>query len=273
MIKHIFPILLFFALCSCSQYYKFDELYDKGEFLKAYHLLDNINDKNSIHYQRRLFRVVIKLSLDGDRDFMDLLRSMVKGSPVEDVNSYYLFGLTYLNFLDARDTPQYQSVISNLQDLQKVPEEFKVYGYKLRGISLYKLGNYNEAINDLNSSYKILPFIDDLYFIGKCYYGLQDYKTSYDYFNRVSSGTQDLFFRGLANFEMGEIDFYETNYLEALSKYIESVNFYSRNAVCTYKIAKCLEKLKYNRLSPEFYKTSLRITNDYASAWFFLNIN
>jgi hypothetical protein len=89
----------------------------------------------------------------------------------------------------------------------------------------------------------------------------------------VLSGTQNLFFRGLADFEMGEIDFYETNYSEALSKYVDSINYYSKNAVCTYKIAKCLEKLRYNHLSPKFYKTSLRITNDYANAWFFLNIN
>ncbi len=216
---------------------------------------------------------MIKLSLDGDRDFIEMLRSMTKGTPSDDVISYFIFGSAYVDFLDAKDTPQYQSVVSNLQDLQKVPGEFVVYAYKLRGISCYKLGSYTEAINDLNSSYKIMPYMDDLYFIGKCYYGLQDYKTSYDYFNRVSSGTQNLFFRGLANFEMGEIDFYETNYSEALSKYVDSVNFYSKNAVCTYKIAKCLEKLKYNRLSPKFYKTSLRITNDYASAWFFLNIN
>jgi tetratricopeptide (TPR) repeat protein len=115
--------------------------------------------------------------------------------------------------------------------------------------------------------------MDDIYFIGKCYYGLQDYKTSYDYFNRVAYGTQSPFLRSMAEFEMGEIDFYQTNYTEALSKYVESVNYYSKYAVCTYKIAKCLEKLKYKHLSPKFYKTSLRITNDYANAWFFLNIN
>jgi hypothetical protein len=49
-------ILLFILLTmfSCSQYYKFDELYDKGEYLKAFHLLDNIIDKSNIHYQMRL---------------------------------------------------------------------------------------------------------------------------------------------------------------------------------------------------------------------------
>ncbi len=198
---------------------------------------------------------------------------MIKNSPTADVNSYLDFGTAYIDFLQARDSPQYLSVVSNLIDMNNVPEEFTVYAFKLRGISRYKLGGYSDAIDDLEKSYKLMPYIDDLYFIGKCYYGLQDYRKAYDYFSKVDRDTQNMYFRGLANFEMGEIDFYETNYNDALNKYIESVNYYSRNAVCTYKIAKCLEKLKYNRLSPKFYKTSLRITNDYANAWFFLNIN
>jgi tetratricopeptide (TPR) repeat protein len=198
---------------------------------------------------------------------------MTKNIPSTNVNSYVLFGSAYIDFLESKDASQYLSVISNLSDPRKIPEEFLSDAFELRGISRYKLGGYSEAIEDLEKSYKMQPYIDDLYFIGKCYYGLQDYKTAYLYFNKVDEGTQNLFFRGLANFEMGEINFYETNYNDALMKYIESVNYYSKNPVCTFKIAKCLEKLRYNRLSPKFYKTSLRITNDYASAWFFLNIN
>ena len=54
-----------------------------------------------------------------------------------------------------------------------------------------------------------MPYIDDLYFIGKCYYGLQDYRKAYDYFSKVDRDTQNMYFTGLANFEMGEIDFYQ----------------------------------------------------------------
>ncbi len=270
--KFVFSFF-FLILFSCSQYYRFDELYDKGEFIKAYHLLDNISNKTNAHFQRRFYRVIIKLALDGDSDFIEMLKGMVSNRSQIEINPYLSFGGAYLSYLAAKDSSEYLSVISNLQDIKNVPEEFVVYAYKLRGISHYKLGNYNEAVDDLNKSYRMIPYVDDLYFIGKCFYGLQDNKQAYYYFSRVVQSTQNGFFRGLANFEIGEIFYYEAKYAEALAKYIEAVNYYSKNADCTYKIAKCLEKLKYNRLSPKFYKASLRIQKDYASAWFFLNIN
>jgi tetratricopeptide (TPR) repeat protein len=187
--------------------------------------------------------------------------------------NYADFAKTYSVFLTAAEPRQYSGVIAALADLKNVPDEFLVYAYKIRGISFYKTGNYTNAVSDLNKSYGMVPYVDNLYFIGLCYYNQEDHKTAAGYFNRVIGVTQNPFFVGLAYYQLGEIDYYAKKYSSALDKYVEAVNHYSDSADYAMKINRCLRKLKYYTISPKFAKIALRIRSDYADAWFFLNMN
>lgn len=262
---------------SCSQYYKIDEQYDKGDFLKAFRILQDVKDQSNPHYLRRYYRIVTRLALDGDRDFIDRLKTLTSvtntGGDVREFANYVQFARTYGSFLDAVEPEQYGTVINALSDMKKVPDEFLAYAYKIRGISLYKTGNYTNAVSDLNRSFSMIPYMDNLYFIGLCYYNQEDHKTAAGYFNKVISSTQNPFYLSLACYQLGEIEYYQRKYQSALEKYVEAVNYYSDSAEYAARIYKCLRKLKYYTISPKFAKIALRIKSDYADAWFFLNMN
>jgi tetratricopeptide (TPR) repeat protein len=271
----VFLFLAAFGLSSCSQYYKIDEQYDKGEFLKAYKILQEVRDKKSPHYQRRYYRIVTRLALDGDKEFIGELKTLTlsNDSDTREFANYADFARTYSSFLTAAEPRQYSGVIAALADLKKVPDEFLAYAYKIRGISWYKTGNYTNAVPDLNKSYGMVPYVDNLYFIGLCYYSQEDNKTASDYFNRVIGVTQNPFFVSLAYYQLGEIAYYSKKYAAALDKYVQAVNYYSDSADYAMKINRCLRKLRYYSISPKFARIALRIRSDYADAWFFLNMN
>jgi len=268
----ILSLLLTILLGSCSKYYHFDELYDKNDYLNAYRVLENIKENQSINYKRRLYRIVIRMSIDGDPDFILKMENLALQPHTADIKNYADFAGAISNYLDAKSPPQFQSVADALSNIHYVPVEFLPYAYKIRGISLYHLGKFDDSIADLTTSEKMLPFADNLYYIGMCYYYKNDIKTSIEYFQRVSEGASDGLIKSAAYYQLGEIANYQGSYAEALTNYFQAINNYSQNADYSYKIAKCLQKLKYTSLSQKFLKISLRIQKDYANAWFFLNI-
>ncbi len=276
MVKKIILFALM-AVCaagvSCSRYYRVDEQYDKGDFLKAFRTLQEIRDQDSIHYQRRYYRLVIRLSLQGDRDFILRLRDIATNEPAADLSHYARFGHAYIRFLDARTPEQYQALVTNLGEVSGVPEEFRAYALKIRGIAAYQTGHAAEAVSDLNQSYRMLPGADTLYFLGLCHMDLDDQKTASGYFQKVASGAQDRFYRSLGHYQLGEIEYNQKKYAQALDLYVKAVNEYPQSADYASRISRCLRRLRYFRLSHKFARTALRIRSDYADAWFFLNLN
>ncbi len=274
MLKNlIFIMICILTFSSCSKYYRFDELYDKGEYLNAFNLLDQIKNKKNIYYQKRLYRIVLRLAFEGDQDFLQRLKNLTVEEHLPDVDNYIFLAKTYELFIEAKDPQQYSMVVSNLADIRTTPEEFWVFSYKIRGISNYKIGKYNETIADLDQSYRIVPYADNFYFIGMAYYNLEEIKQAENYFRKGIAESQNNYFKSLSYFQLGEIDYYQNKFQEALENYVNAVNNYSNSADYAYRIAKCLQKLKYNHISQKFLKVSLKIQKDYANAWFFLNIN
>jgi tetratricopeptide (TPR) repeat protein len=200
------------------------------------------------------------------------MRGITNGPNFPENSPYSLLARIYGSYLEAKTLPQFETVVKSLEDINAIPGEFLAYAFKIRGISYYHLGKYNESIADLAQSDRMIPYADNLYYIGMCYYNKEDIKQASDYFLRVITSTEDRFFKSAAYYQLGEIDYYQNKFEEALAQYFKAINNYSNSADYSYKIAKCLQKLKYNTLSPKFLKISLRIQKDYANAWFFLNI-
>ncbi|MGH9800609.1 MAG: tetratricopeptide repeat protein, partial [Blastocatellia bacterium] len=62
-------------------------------------------------------------------------------------------------------------------------------GHKKLGLRFYNVREYPAAIKEFLSAYKLNPEDKDLlYFIGSCYYGLEQFALAHDYFKRVDSG-------------------------------------------------------------------------------------
>ncbi len=62
-------------------------------------------------------------------------------------------------------------------------------GHKKLGLRFYNVREYPAAVKEFLSAYRLNPEDKDLlYFIGSCYYGLEQFATAHDYFKRVDSG-------------------------------------------------------------------------------------
>lgn len=266
-------LVIFLVFISCSAYYRFDEAYDKRDFLKAYSILEKIKNKNNINYAKREYRIVLKLSLEGDKDFIQKLSNIIEKDNSSNLIVYRNFGVAYLLFLNSKTKSEYSNTLSFFNSITDVPVEFKEYFFKMKGISKYKIGDYSGAIEDLKLSYHKFSSTDTLYFIGMSYLNQKKFKEAREFFEKIVNTTLDEFFNALAYFQIGEIYYEEGKYGEALDYYLKAQETYSDIPNFAFKTSKCLSKLGYNYLAEKFLKIAMRIDKNYATAWFYLNIN
>ncbi len=274
-LRFLILILLLSLISGCSPYFKFDELYDQGHYLEAYSLLGGIEKTNNIQYQKRVYRAVIKLALEGDQDFILRLQGIISNYTHPDLADYSNFSVSYLLFLNQEhNNPEtYQSIISNFSHAEKIPSEFYAQTRQLEGIAYFKLGDFTKAINSFHESYKISPYIDNYYFIGLAYSELEEYEKAFSYFNKVVDFSDNDLLKGISYYQKGEILYYQEKYEAAMDEYLQSIYYYPNSANFNFKIGKCLQKMGYNNLAPQFFRISLKIQNNFANAWYFLNIN
>lgn len=260
---------------ACSAYYKFDELYDQGKYLEAYTTLQAINRTNSIQYQKRVYRAIIRLALQGDSDFIAKLKSTVTNYVHSELYAYSNFSMCYLQYLETHhsDQKQYLHIVSNFQNVRNIPDDFRPESLQLRGLSRFKIGEYEAAILDFHESFRLSPFIDNYYFIGLSYAVMEKQSEAFSYFDKVIGISNNPFLTGLAYYQKGEILYYQEKYQAALNEYMLAIQQYPNSANFNFKAGKCLQRLGYNTLAPHFFRIALRIQNNFANAWYFLNIN
>lgn len=270
--RQLLLLLFFIGIFSCSKYYRFDEAYDKKDFLKAYNLLEQIEDKKSIYYKIREYRIVIRLALEGDKDFIEKLSNLVSFDVGYKLVDYRTFGIAYLSYINARSPEDYSNTLELFNKVANVPEEFESQYYLMRGITEYKLSKYEEAITDLKKSFRISSSVDAIYFIGLSLFNQGKVKEAKSYFEKILSITLDDFFISLAYFQLGEISYESGEYEKALDYYTRAIENFSEVPEYCFKMAKSLQKLGYSGLSAKYLRAALRIDKDYATAWFYLNI-
>ncbi len=263
-------ILIFYG---CSSYYKFDEAYDKKDFLKAYNILERIKKKEDIHYKIRNYRIILRLALEGDEDFIIKLGNLINQDVEYGLLPYKNFGVSFISYLNSRSFEDYSNTVAVMRDFKNIPSEFESYFYKIKGISEYKIGNYSNAIKDLSTSLKMAISSDALYFLGMCYLHQKKFKEARSYFERILTTTLDTFFNGLAYFQLAEIYYEEEDFENALKYYMKAIETYSEIPQFAFKLAKCLNKLNFKFFAEKFLKIAMRIDKNYATAWFYLNIN
>ncbi len=271
MVKRFYLILITLFV-GCSAYYKYDEAYDKRDFLKAYEIIENIKNKNNINYKTRYYKILIRLALEGDKDFIIKLSNLILIDENRELSYYKNFGKAYILYLSSKNLTDYSNTLIFLNSIKnEIPLEFKEYFYKIKGITSYKALDYESAIEDLKISYKN-PSPDTLYFIGMSYFNQKKYKEARSYFDKMLSSTLNEFFTGLAYFQIGEIYYENGNYNEALKYYLKAQEFYPDIPEFAFKTAKSFAKMGYNALSEKFLKIAMRVDKNYATAWFYLNI-
>ena len=276
MAKIITVVLCLGLLCACSDYYKVDKFYEEADYYNAYQTLKEIKDSNSVQYLRRLYQIGIRIALNGDREFItNALTRIVMLTNKRELSNFINFSRTFLLYYNSAREPKYLSgVITNFLKMNTVPDEFHDSAYKIRGISHYQLGNYSNAIDDLLASYKISPYSDNYYFVGMSYSGLNNFEKAINYFDLTITTTEDHVLKSLAYYQKAELFFELHNYSNALDQYINAVNQNCNNAALNYRISKCMKKLGYkNSVINKFLKISVRIDENFATGYFYLNLN
>jgi len=102
---------------------------------------------------------------------------------------------------------------------------------------------------------------------------LEDYKNAKKFYELIFQNSTNNKYVSLAFYQLGELEYFNENFTNALNYYIIAINKFSKYANYTDQIGRCFMKLKYPKLSQKFFKTSLRIQKDDANAWFYLNLN
>jgi tetratricopeptide (TPR) repeat protein len=274
MFKKIIIFAFFVSvLFGCSKYYQFDDLYNNGEYIEAYQILQAIEEKDHSEYYKREFQVVTRLAVSGDPDFISRLSNIVEREYPEAVFPFLNFARTFLIFYSSDSQDDYMTVVSNFSEDGAFPDEFKGYAYQIKGISLYKTGFYEIAISELEKSYRINSYIDNLFFIAMSHFGMGENDEAVRYFDRIIRNSMDNLLTAQSHFQKGEILYADGKIEEAYSEYINAANNFCNSANYSFKVGKALQRLGYRNLSPRFFRISLRIDGDFADAWFHLNIN
>ena len=259
---------------SCSAYYHFDELYDQGEYLDAYKILSSIQRTNNIQYKIRQSRIILRMALNGDNDFISILPQLI-GHKEQQLQPYSRLAQSYLYFLQSsnQNTELSEKVIESLSNIRLLPSEFYTEIYQMRGLARLQHGDYKDSINDFKESYDLTPVIENLYFIGLANDGLTNTKQAIEYFKQVTVNASSALLKSLAYFQMAEIAYDQSDYTKALNLYFKAVKLYPNSANYNTKIGKCLQQLGSSNLANHFFGIALRIQKDFANAWYFLNVN
>jgi len=273
----IIGILVLFA-AACSKYGEFDGFYQGTKYIEAYNSLDKITEKQTLDFESRMIKVVLRLSLEGDMDFItNKLAMVISNTKSISLSNYIRFGKVFLYYCESEkraDQKYYQEVTNLLKIVPgHVPDEFLAQAYQIKGIANFKMGQFKTAIIDLEQSYKVFPLVDNLYFISQCYYAMDDTDKAVEYLDKVINIANDEVLISLALYHKGEVFYDKDDYNTALSFYLEAVKHYCNNSDYNYKIAKCFQKLGYEKIYSKFLKTCLRIDENFATAYFYLSIN
>ena len=279
MAKRLLAFLFLGAIFTgCSPFINYDSLYEKGKYLEAYSSLDAVENKASSDYELRLLKVVLRLSLEGEMEFItNRLVTVISNIKSVSLSNYILFGNAFLYYFTAEkrsDLKYYQNVTNLLVNLPgSLPPEFVPLAYKIRAISKSKLGNFQSAIGDYENSYSLLPLIENYYFIAECYYALDQNDKCIEYLDRVISQANDPALVSLALYRKGEITYDLNDYETALKYYLEAVKYHCNNSEYNLKIAKCFQKMGYQKIFTKFLKICLRIDENNANAFYLMNVN
>ncbi len=265
-------IVFLLVLVGCSRYYTFDRYYDEQNWQKAQEVLEDIPEKNTDAYRLRLYRITFRLALAGDPGVLERLKAMMEKEDTRFAG-YQEFGRLYLAFLEAMQSGDFENVVSLREPFSRFPVEFQPYAAQILGIAYLMKNEGDEAKQYLQKSYMSEPMLDTLYFLGQAHMMAGSEQDAIAAWKQVIAAKPGGKLEAMSCFQLGELEYHKGNFSQALEWYYAAVNLYPDSEIFVDKIAFCYQKMKNKKLSEKFRKIALRINQDYATAWFYLNFN
>ena len=274
--KYIKKILIIIFLClnlvTCTVNQNFDKLYSNQEYHKAYNLLKNKGNDNSLSYQERELKVLLHLAISDVTTFLPLLDDALLKSIPKTMTNWHSLSRSWIKFLSAETDIDYQNVLVTLPRIpfqEKKTEQLRLI---IQTHSLSRLKRYQEALAYLNAS-KLTDSSSDLMYIqGIALQNLNQIeyaKKSFEHLINISSNKK---LKSLSYFHLGNIFVQENKLEQAQQYYMQAWDLNPYQADLNFQLGKILQKKAYGDLHYRYYRASLRLNENLAEAWYYLNI-
>ena len=275
-VKYIKKIFIVIFLCltivGCSINQSFDKLYVNQEYHKAYNLLKNKGNDNSLSYQERELKVLLHLAISDIPTFLPLLDEALLKSIPKTMTNWHSLSRSWIKFLSAETDIDYQNILATLPRIpfqEKKTEQLRLI---IQTHSLSRLKRYQEALAYLNAS-KLTDNSSDLMYIkGISLQNLNQIEYAKKAFEHLINISTNKKLKSLSYFHLGNIFIQENNLKQAQQYYIEAWNLNPYQAEVNFQLGKILQKKAYSDLHYRYYRASLRLNENLAEAWYYLNI-
>ena len=275
-IKCIKKILLILFLClnfvKCTANQKFDEFYSNQEYNKAYNILKNKGNINSLSYQERELKVLLHLAISDVTTFLPLLDDALLKDIPKTMTNWHSLSRSWIKFLSAETDIDYQNILVTLPRIpfqEKKTEQLRLI---IQTHSLSRLKRYQEALAYLNSSDLTDSSSDLIYIKGIALQNLSQVehaKKAFEHLINISSNNK---LKSLSYFHLGNIFVKENDLQQAQQFYMHAWNLNPYQAELNFQLGKILQKKSYSDLHYRYYRASLRLNENLAEAWYYLNI-
>lgn len=256
---------------SCNKYSDFDQLYYKKQYNEAYNMLKN-KSSNSLSFQERELKVLLFLAIQETSTYLPLLDNVLLKNTDTHLLPYNNLARAWIRFISAETKEDYESVF---EQTPKTPfKESKIEHLRLliQTHSLLRLGQQQEAIAYLQASSLTKNSSDLLYIKAVAHEELKQYKEATKDFKALVKTTSNNKLKAIAYFYLGNIAHNTKEFDKAKEYYLLSWNLDPFNAELNFQLGKIFQKNSYNDLHYRFYRSSLRLNENLAEAWYRLNI-
>ena len=275
-IKYIKKIFIIIFLCltivGCSTNHNFDKLYINQEYHKAYNLLKNKGTDNSLSYQERELKVLLHLAISDVPTFLPLLDDALLKPIPKTMTNWHSLSRSWIKFLSAETEIDYQNILVTLPRIpfqEKKTEQLRLI---IQTHSLSRLKRYQEALAYLNAS-KLTDSSSDLIYIkGIALQNLNQIESAKKSFEHLIDISTNKKLKSLSYFHLGNIFIDEDNLEQAQQYYVQAWNLNPFQAELNFQLGKILQKKSYDDLHYRYYRASLRLNENLAEAWYYLNI-
>ena len=256
-------------MASCTTYYKAEQLYKKGQFDEAYAVLRQ-KPLDGPKYRALELKVLLGQAFGGNTNYLHLLEEYLLLPAPKGEEDIYRFTSAWLIFLRAQTPEDFKSILSILPTTPFKDSVLEYARLAVQNQSLVKLQRYQEAVGNLDG--KTGRRSDLVYLLASAYKGLKKNSEALLLYKETIKISSDPVLQGLSYFYIGEILEQEGNIDEAKSAFLTSWGFVADNAILNFKIGQLLAQEGYETLPQRFYRATLRLDENHAEAWYYLNL-
>lgn len=266
--------LIFFLimLANCSNYYRFDQLYNKQDYENAYVVLKQKENINQDSYRERELKVVLHLATEGKIEYLPILDNILLKPIPNNMTNWYDLSKTWIRFISAQTPTDYKNILTIIPKESFKENSIEQLRLIIQSHSLLRLKRYQEILAYLKISPHAKNSSDLIYIKGMALYNLSNNTDALLKFQALVRTSANPILKSLGYFYIADILEKEGSIKKAESAYFNAWNLNPTHAELNFRIGRILQKKAYTDLHARFYRASLRLNENMAEAWYYLNM-